>query len=311
MNFGHHFTQLGNMKNFKHNHPLSSLNLFSLQSYSYLQTIIKCFNHTTHHNHLFFFLQSSHIQHNLLSLIFRHAPTKNARSSDWIGASTIFPHHLFHLLLRSWHWGISISSINPPLPFSISWFSHFSSINLIFFWICSQSTGSFFHDRSTTLGTLMGVSFPPITFRAPSQHRDPHSATAGSAAALGGSRRTTKPKKKKNRSAAAADVAAVVAERRRRWWSLCRDGDTRPASLGEFLEVERRFGDGAFYGTAAELEGMVMGQQRNNGRVLFANGRVLPPAADVDDGAPTAGSLCNRFPVSLTGICSGGAWMIG
>ncbi|XP_054784985.1 uncharacterized protein At3g17950 [Prosopis cineraria] len=171
----------------------------------------------------------------------------------------------------------------------------------------TESTGSFFHDRSTTLGTLMGVSFPAITFRATSQHRDPHSATAGAVPSLGGSRRGVKPNKK-NRRAKAVDAAAVVAERRRRWWSLCRDGDARPAaSLGDFLEVERRFGDGAFYGTAAELEGMVMGQQRNGGRMLFANGRVLPPATDVDDGASTAGSLCNRFPVSLTGICSGGA----
>lgn len=88
---------------------------------------------------------------------------------------------------------------------------------------------------------------------------------------------------------------------------MCRDGDARPASLGEFLEVERRFGDGAFYGTAAELEGMVMGpQQSNHGRALFADGRILPPAV-ADDGASTAGSLCSRFPVSLTGICSGGA----
>ncbi|KAK4280687.1 hypothetical protein QN277_012275 [Acacia crassicarpa] len=171
----------------------------------------------------------------------------------------------------------------------------------------TESTGSFFHDRSTTLGTLMGVSFPAITFRVPSQHRDPHSAAAGSAAPLGGSWRGIKPNKK-NRRVKAVDAAAVVAERRRRWWSLCRDGDARPAaSLGDFLEVERRFGDGAFYGTAAELEGMVMGQQRNSGRVLFANGRVLPPATDVDDGASTSGSLCNRFPASLTGICSGGA----
>ncbi|KAM1441294.1 hypothetical protein ACFXTO_009422 [Malus domestica] len=41
----------------------------------------------------------------------------------------------------------------------------------------TESTGSFFHDRSTTLGTLMGGSFPAITFRASSQHhrdyRDP------------------------------------------------------------------------------------------------------------------------------------------
>ncbi|KAJ1394243.1 hypothetical protein SESBI_34346 [Sesbania bispinosa] len=50
---------------------------------------------------------------------------------------------------------------------------------------------------------------------------------------------------------------------------------------------------------------MVMDPQRNHGRALFADGRVLPPAV-VDDGASTAGSLCSRFPVSLTGICSGG-----
>ncbi|KAK7358119.1 hypothetical protein VNO77_00040 [Canavalia gladiata] len=167
----------------------------------------------------------------------------------------------------------------------------------------TESTGSFFHDRSTTLGTLMGVSFPAITFRAPSQHRDNHSATASTAAAaatVGDSRKATKSKKK------ASAMAIVVAERRRRWWRLCRDGDARPASLGEFLEVERRFGDGAFYGTAAELEGMVMNPQRNHGRALFADGRVLPPSV-VDDGASTVGSLWSRFPVSLTGICSGGA----
>ena len=118
------------------------------------------------------------------------------------------------------------------------------------------------------------------------------------------------PKKKKKPNTRAVDAAMIVVERRRRWWWLCSDGDARPSSLGEFLEVERRCGD-PFYGTAAELEGMVMGQQRNigTGRALFANGRVLPPSADEDgeSTATTAGSLCNRFPVSLTGICSGGA----
>ncbi|OIW16052.1 hypothetical protein TanjilG_04587 [Lupinus angustifolius] len=162
----------------------------------------------------------------------------------------------------------------------------------------TESTGSFFHDRSTTLGTLMGVNFPAIAFRAQSQHRDPRSAAAAAVSGSSGSRK--KP-------------VAAVAERRRRWWQMCRDddgdGDARPASLGEFLEVERRSGDVAFYGTAAELEGMVADhQQRNGGRVLFADGRVLPPSpADVDDGDTAAGSLCNRFPVSLAGICSGGA----
>lgn len=149
----------------------------------------------------------------------------------------------------------------------------------------------------------MGVSFPAIAFRAPSQHRrDPHPAAAAVTAA--GPRRAAASKKKKTANAAAA------AERRRRWWQLCRDGDAAPASLGEFLEAERRFGDGAFYGTAAELEGMVApagGNQRNGGRVLFADGMVLPPPTEVDNGAAAAGSLCNRFPVSLAGICSGGA----
>ncbi|KAK9925738.1 hypothetical protein M0R45_023005 [Rubus argutus] len=148
----------------------------------------------------------------------------------------------------------------------------------------TESTGSFFHDRSTTLGTLMG---------------------SANNAGGGGSRKTKK--KKKNKSAAAA--VAGVSDRRRRWWRLCRDDGTKPASLGEFLEVERRFGDGAFYNTAAELEGVMVAhsqsQQPRNGQMLFADGRVLPPS-NVDDGpSSTPGVLC-RFPVSLTAICSGG-----
>ncbi|GLT69805.1 hypothetical protein SLA2020_419270 [Shorea laevis] len=131
----------------------------------------------------------------------------------------------------------------------------------------TESTGSFFHDRSTTLGTLMGVSFPAITFRAPSQHRDPQVSVSS----VSVSRKTKKPRKK-NSSAPAASLA------------------------------RRRRGGGAATAAAGEWNG--------NGRVLFADGRVLPPAADgdgdVDDGSSTAGALC-RFPVSLTGICSGGA----
>ncbi|XP_068306808.1 uncharacterized protein At3g17950-like [Pyrus communis] len=170
----------------------------------------------------------------------------------------------------------------------------------------TESTGSFFHDRSTTLGTLMGVSFPSITFRAPSQnHRDPQAGNINNIGSTSGSssRKTKKPKKK---SVAASSAVGVVAERRRRWWRLCRDDCTKPASLGEFLEVERRFGDAAFYNTAAELEGVMVDQPRN-GRLLFADGRVLPPP-NVDDGianASTAGVL-SRLPVSLTAICSGG-----
>ncbi|CAK7349568.1 unnamed protein product [Dovyalis caffra] len=169
----------------------------------------------------------------------------------------------------------------------------------------TESTGSFFHDRSTTLGTLMGVTFPAITFRAPSQHRHPAAASSITTDPVNGGNPRRNTKKRRNLAA-----SAVAERRRRRWWSLCRDGGgAKPASLGEFLEVERRFGD-----AAAELEGMMMAEQpRNggvNGRLLFAEGRVLPPADVVDDGgssssSSTAGALW-RFPVSFTGICSGG-----
>ncbi|MCI38413.1 hypothetical protein A2U01_0059641, partial [Trifolium medium] len=89
------------------------------------------------------------------------------------------------------------------------------------------------------------------------------------------------------------------------WWHFCSHADARSASLAQFLEVERRFGDAAFYVEGLEVV-VDSQQQRTSGRDLFADGRVLPPSA-VDDGPPTAGSLCSRFPVSLTGICSGGA----
>ncbi|KDP25977.1 hypothetical protein JCGZ_22707 [Jatropha curcas] len=163
----------------------------------------------------------------------------------------------------------------------------------------TESTGSFFHDRSTTLGTLMGVTFTAITFRAASQPRDTDATDAASSPVVN----NREIKTKRNRR------APVELLRRRRWWRLCSDGGAKPASLGEFLEVERRFGDAALYSNAAaELEGVMVAQPRNgvDGRVLFASGRVLPPAdAEIDDGASTAGILC-RFPVSLTGICSGG-----
>ncbi|XP_060969609.1 uncharacterized protein At3g17950-like [Cannabis sativa] len=143
-----------------------------------------------------------------------------------------------------------------------------------------NSIGLFFHDRSTTLGTLMGVSFPAITFRTPSQR---HHETPLSTSAINGARTMSGSRRKFNKSnATSSSSSSSVAERRRRWWSLSRDeNDAKPmASLGDFLENERRFGDGAFYGVTPELESVVIvdddDDRRRNGRLLFADGRVLP-----------------------------------
>ncbi|KAK2385692.1 hypothetical protein QL285_072902 [Trifolium repens] len=56
--------------------------------------------------------------------------------------------------------------------------------------------------------------------------------------------------KRKNINSNTLDT--VVAKRRRRWWHFCSHTDARSASLAQFLEVERRFGDAAFY-----VEGLV------------------------------------------------------
>ncbi|XP_073143132.1 uncharacterized protein At3g17950 [Henckelia pumila] len=159
----------------------------------------------------------------------------------------------------------------------------------------TESTGSFFHDGSTTLGTLMGVTLQAITFRAASQREN----SSISAAAVG--RRSRRPEKVRG--------GGVAARQRRRWWMLCgEEGDAaRRASLGEYLEVERRFGDGS---VAVELEeGIVLGQPRN-GRALFAEGRVLPPAEVVEESSPAAPSGMCRFSAvdrwcNMCSVCLG------
>ncbi|KAK1405297.1 Signal recognition particle family protein [Heracleum sosnowskyi] len=149
----------------------------------------------------------------------------------------------------------------------------------------TESTGSFFPDRSTSLGTLMGVSsFPPIIFSTPSQPTP-----------------IIHPLKSKSNKTA----TRALLKRRRTWWGrLCSDQELKPSKLGEFLEVERRFGDGAIFsvdGVVGDYGG------ESNGRVLFADGRVLPPMnGGGDECSPAAncgGGLC-RFSVSLPGICS-------
>ncbi|XP_010506189.1 PREDICTED: uncharacterized protein At3g17950 isoform X1 [Camelina sativa] len=186
----------------------------------------------------------------------------------------------------------------------------------------TESTGSFFHDRSITLGTLIGFSFTatmPMPFRA-SSHRHVSPSVAISRASSSNARRLHQRKRPPS-----SNSAEPERHRRRKWWRFCRDddddagihrgtGDSKRSSLGEYLEVERRFGDEAVYNAAeaAELEGAVaryQDQQPVMGeRALFADGRVLPPASAemvTGEGTPVATALC-RFPVSLTGICSGG-----
>ncbi|KAK9115190.1 hypothetical protein Syun_021987 [Stephania yunnanensis] len=187
----------------------------------------------------------------------------------------------------------------------------------------TESTGSFFHDRSTSLGTLMGVDFPPISIRV-SSHRENRPAVngagGGGAGEVGRGGRKGKSSKARKRAVVAAAAAAADRRQRRRWWKLCRDDVAGPSSLGEFLEVERRYGgdggggEGEYYGAAAEYEGVAaVAGNGSNGRVLFADGRVLPPrsGADLDseEAGPSASALAgalSRFPVLLTGICSGG-----
>ncbi|XP_072979779.1 uncharacterized protein At3g17950-like [Typha angustifolia] len=153
----------------------------------------------------------------------------------------------------------------------------------------TESTGSFFPDRSTSLGTLMGVSFP-------------HDFPVGPA-----------------RLPSRQDLVPIprAAERRRRrtrrvWWRLCRDDVAGPTSLGEFLQVERRVsgreinGDFLYGGGAAEHEAV-------GGGPLFEDGRVMPPAEAAASlerrrrgQGRAAEGMMGRWPVLLAGICSGG-----
>ncbi|KAJ0987230.1 hypothetical protein J5N97_005586 [Dioscorea zingiberensis] len=155
----------------------------------------------------------------------------------------------------------------------------------------TESTGSFFPDRSTSLGTLMGVTFPDPPARLPSR-RSP----TGDA-----SRRSAPPPAPHHRRRRL--------RRRGSWWRLCRD-ETVHTSLGEFLQVERRLADASsthghfIYGGAATEHEAV------GGGPLFEDGRVLPPQdargpRGRPSDAPQAGSTI-RFPVLLAGICSGG-----
>ena len=191
----------------------------------------------------------------------------------------------------------------------------------ITFWLLAwwQSTGSFFPDRSTTLGTLMGVSAFGGA-QAQQQRRAARVPAAGEEDAGGGAQRALREEEEGRRG-------GVWRRRRRRrrcrrgrslggsWWRLCRDhGDGGPpTSLGEFLDMERQLAGADFL-----CDGTGASGSEAAATALFEDGRVRPPqpaaAAAVAEErgrwrllrASEGSSSLARLPV-LLGICSGGA----
>ncbi|XP_019199024.1 PREDICTED: uncharacterized protein At3g17950-like [Ipomoea nil] len=131
----------------------------------------------------------------------------------------------------------------------------------------SESTGSFFHDRSTTLGSLIGVSRIVNLSRRSTRGR-PSSVEANQVVG-----------KKYTRRPGAA------------WcFSLCprnsTDGESairsNTASLGHFLAVERRAGNGHRRSHHSPLiygpdEYALVQHDRESSNSLFANDRIAPP----------------------------------
>lgn len=181
----------------------------------------------------------------------------------------------------------------------------------------TESTGSFFPDRSTTLGTLMGVS-------AFGERRVARALAGGEEPAEGAQRA---PQQEERRG------GGVWRRRRRRrrrrgrslggsWWRLCRDhGDGGPpTSLGEFLDMERQLAGADFLCDGTGASGRETAT--STATALFEeDGRVRPPQAAAtaaeergrwrllrtSEGSSSTTSSFARLPVLLTGICSGGA----
>ncbi|XP_076904012.1 uncharacterized protein At3g17950-like [Bidens hawaiensis] len=192
-------------------------------------------------------------------------------------------------------------------PFSSPTISSVSSSD-----VDSESTGSFFHDRSISLGALMGVttSYPTLTFRTtpPRQRENNRNIIArrrnnniniNTSNKININIDDVGPRRKRSR------------RKRRSWWWLCGGDDLKPSPLGEFLEFERRFGAETLFSDALMDVEFSRHRYRNGGQVLFSDGRVLPPAAspshvsDVNEGTHFMCSVC-RFSVILATICGGG-----
>ncbi|CAL5043438.1 unnamed protein product [Urochloa decumbens] len=188
----------------------------------------------------------------------------------------------------------------------------------------TESTGSFFPDRSTTLGTLMGVS--AFGAGGGQQQRRAARAPAAGEDTAEGARRGAQQEEEGRRG------GGVWRRRRRRrcrragrslggsWWRLCRDhGDGGPpTSLGEFLDMERQLAGADFLcdGTGASGREAAAAASAVAATALFEDGMVRPPQPPPAEergrwrllrASEGSSSSLARLPVLLTGICSGGA----
>ncbi|KAG1339219.1 putative E3 ubiquitin-protein ligase TTC3 [Cocos nucifera] len=123
-----------------------------------------------------------------------------------------------------------------------------------------KSTGSFFHDRSITLGSLMGIK----------------SILELSSRSLRRSRKQDTSRGKRSHT-------------NRTWFSLCTKAQLKSEetgnapSLGHFLEVERRAGNAHGRNRnpiTYELDGLPENQSNAAPNSLFANGLIVPPQVD-------------------------------
>ncbi|CAN6478232.1 unnamed protein product [Victoria cruziana] len=168
----------------------------------------------------------------------------------------------------------------------------------------TESTGSFFHEKTTTLGTLMGVRPRLLSPSASSRSN-------GNAHNI----RQQQSNTKTGRGASPGRAAHTSHHSRRRkgrtwWWRLCRDTTHHPhtgspsrvppghssRSLGDFLQVERR-----------SIVDEYLGGGRVDGGLLFIDGRIVPPSQPPISAPPPpsfslSSSSSSRMPVF--GICS-------
>ncbi|KAH9325146.1 hypothetical protein KI387_005324, partial [Taxus chinensis] len=142
----------------------------------------------------------------------------------------------------------------------------------------TESTGSFFYDKSITLGNLIGL---------------PHDLGVSAGDLDGQELRSSElPKRHKRNS------------RSRSWWGLCGSSSgechesNMPPSLGQFLEVERR---AAASNRREKLYFNIMYDEYTAGRInsedtnaLFANGQILPPQSADQFSAETTDQADNH-----------------